>query len=143
MPDSPSDPRSPREPATPRAHGLSRESARILVADDEDGALTLMTDMLVYAGFTVIPAHDGVEAIRNARETHPDLALVDVMMPGMDGREVCRNMKAIPTLADVPVVLVSSADEREIDWRGSGAVAFIQKPFNLGELTELIRSHTS
>ena len=115
--------------------------ARILVADDEDGTLVLITTMLTYAGFTVIAARDGLEAVLRAREAAPDLALLDVMMPGLDGREVCRRMSADPALAPVPVILHSSADEREIDWRGCGAIAFLRKPFSVRELPELIRRH--
>src|SRR5687768_7125311 len=104
------DPARPPEPdsGTPSPGA----SPRILVADDEDGTLTLLVTALTYSGFTVIPANDGLEALLRARESPPDLALLDVMMPGMDGREVCRRMDADPALTHVPVILHSSADER-------------------------------
>ena len=115
--------------------------ARILVADDEDGTLTLLTTMLTFAGYSVIPARDGLEAIERARAAPPDLALLDIMMPGMDGREVCRRMGSDPALTHIPVILHSSADERDIDWRGCGADAFLAKPFSLRELPALIEHH--
>ncbi len=115
--------------------------ARILVADDESGTLELMVDVLTYYGFEVERARDGLEALLRVRELRPDLALLDVMMPGMDGREVCRQMKADPTLARIPVVLHSSADEYDIDWRGSGAAAFLPKPFSIRQLADFVRRH--
>lgn len=117
--------------------------ARILVADDEDGTLTLLVTALTYSGFTVIPARDGLEALLRARESPPDIALLDVMMPGMDGREVCRRMDADPALTHIPVILNSSADERDIDWRGCGADAFVRKPFSIRDLGALVRKHLS
>ena len=116
---------------------------RILVADDEDGTLSLMSSVLVYAGFTVVAARDGREALLRARESPPDLALLDVMMPGMDGREVCRRMAADPALAHVPVILHSSAVERDVDWRACGADAFLAKPFSTRALPDLVRRHLS
>lgn len=114
---------------------------RILAADDEDGSLSLMVTALTYADFTVIPVRDGLEALLRARESPPDIALLDVMMPGMDGREVCRRMAADPALTHVPVILHSAADERDIDWRGCGADAFLRKPFNIRDLPDVIRRH--
>jgi DNA-binding response OmpR family regulator len=100
-----------------------------------------MAASLTYAGFLVVTARDGAEALDRARESAPELALLDVMMPGMDGREVCRRMGVDPELAQVPVILQSAADERDIDWRACGAVAFLSKPFNLRELPNLVRRH--
>jgi DNA-binding response OmpR family regulator len=126
-------------PATQAPEGAALP--RILVADDEDGTLTLLTTALTFAGYAVIAARDGLEAIRLARAAPPDLALLDVMMPGMDGREVCRRMGSDPALTNVPVILHSSADEQDIDWRGCGADAFLAKPFSIRELPALIEHH--
>ena len=131
--------RQPDRGAEPSA--TARKSWRILVADDEEGTLVLMSTMLAYAGFTVVAARDGLEALLRARESAPDLALLDVMMPGLDGREVCRRMSADPALAHVPVILESAADERDIEWRACGAVAFLPKPFNIRELPGLVQQH--
>ena len=128
-------------PATQAPEGAALP--RILVADDEDGTLTLLTTALTFAGYVVIPARDGLEAIRLARAAAPDLALLDVMMPGMDGREVCRRMGSDPALTNVPVILHSSADEQDVDWRGCGADAFLAKPFSIRELPTLIEHHLS
>jgi DNA-binding response OmpR family regulator len=125
------------------AAALPGTRPRVLVADDEEGTRALMAEMLSHSGFDVVQAHDGTEALARARATPPDLALVDVMMPGMDGREVCRRMGADPALTHVPVILHSSADERDVDWRGVGADAFLQKPFRIAQLPEFVRRHLS
>jgi DNA-binding response OmpR family regulator len=127
-------------------HGPSQPAGRalrVLVADDEDGTLSLLVTALTFAGFTVIPARDGVEALTLARKELPDIALLDVMMPGMDGREVCRRMDSDPALTHVPVILHSSADEKDIDWRRCGADAFLAKPFSVREVPGFLTSHLS
>ena len=130
-------------PGAPAPGAAGTERPRVLVADDEEGTRSLMTEMLRYAGFDVVEARDGLEALVRAREAPPDLALLDVMMPGMDGREVCRRMGADPALTHVPVVLHSAADERDVDWRGCGADAFLHKPFRIARLPDLVRQHLS
>jgi DNA-binding response OmpR family regulator len=116
---------------------------RVLVADDEEGTLALLTEMLTHSGFDVVPALDGQEALRLARQAPPDLALLDVMMPGMDGREVCRRMGADPALTHVPVILTSAAEERDVAWRACGADAFLPKPFRIARLPAFVRQHLS
>ncbi|MGZ8493478.1 MAG: response regulator [Gemmatirosa sp.] len=123
--------------------GTAPPRPRVLVADDEEGTLGLMAEMLAHAGFDVVQARDGIEALARAREAPPDLALLDVMMPGLDGREVCRRMSADPALTKVPVVLHSAADERDIDWRACGADAFLQKPFRIARHPEVVREQLS
>ena len=114
--------------------------ARILVADDEEGTLALLTDVLTYGGFAVVQARDGLEALALAHDHPPALALLDVMMPGLDGREVCRRMRADDGLARVPVILCSATAIAPADWRAAGAAAFLQKPFPMRDLTELVRA---
>jgi DNA-binding response OmpR family regulator len=113
-------------------------TVRILVADDEPGTLALLSEMLTYSGFAVIEAHDGLEALVRAREMKPQLAVLDVMMPGMDGRAVCRQLHGDHA---IPVILCSAADESVIDWRGAGAAGFLQKPFPISRLAEMVRQH--
>ena len=119
---------------------MSRDSPqRCLVADDEPTTLELFTVALEHAGFAVTGAQDGLEAMRQVRDVRPDLALLDVMMPGMDGREICRAIKGDPALSDVIVVLHSAADEQDVEWRAAGADGFLQKPFQLRRLVEYVR----
>jgi DNA-binding response OmpR family regulator len=112
---------------------------RVLVADDEPAITTLMADMLTYAGFGVLRAHGGAEALTLARTERPDVILLDVMMPDLDGRDACRALKMDHVLQHIPVALFSSADERDVHWRGAGADAFLQKPFSIRELPAFVR----
>ncbi len=113
-------------------------SARVLVADDEPAVTEVMGMALDAAGYHVLTAHDGVEALELVRRERPDVALLDVMMPRMDGREVCRRIKGDPELANTPVVLVSAMDEADVDWRDVGADAFLQKAFDILSLPRLV-----
>jgi CheY-like chemotaxis protein len=111
----------------------------ILVVDDERGTVALMREMLEYAGFRVEHAHDGLEALARARELQPVLVLSDVMMPGLDGRDLCRELRADPALKATVIVLHSSMDERDVAWHAAGADAFLQKPFRISELPGRVR----
>lgn len=95
--------------------------------------------MLTYAGFDVVTAGDGLEALVRVHESPVAVALIDVMMPGLDGRQVARAIRDDPALAHTRVVLHSSADEQDVDWRGAGADLFIQKPFPIRELPGILR----
>jgi CheY-like chemotaxis protein len=117
-------------------------SARVLVADDEPAITELVATILGFAGFAVMRAHDGAEALRVARESRPDVIFLDVMMPKMDGRDVCRAITRDAVLRGIPVVLFSSADEADVEWRAAGAVAFLQKPFDIRRLPDLVRKLT-
>lgn len=120
--------------ATPRA--------RVLVADDEPAITALVDTMLRHAGFDVVQAQGGVEAVALARLHRPDLILLDVMMPDLDGRDACKLLKMDRALRSIPVVLISSADERDVHWRGAGADGFLRKPFDIRELPETVRRFT-
>jgi DNA-binding response OmpR family regulator len=114
---------------------------RVLVADDEPAITALVAEMLGYAGFTVVQAHGGTDAISLARQEKPDLVLLDVMMPDLDGRDACKVLKMDQALEGVPVILFSSADERDVHWRGAGADGFLQKPFSIRSLPDFVRAH--
>lgn len=111
---------------------------RVLVADDEHAITALVAEMLTYAGFEVLRVHGGAEALTVARAERPHLILLDVMMPDLDGRDACRALKMDQELRGMPVVLFSSADEDEVEWRGAGADAFLQKPFSIRALPDLV-----
>ena len=114
--------------------------AVVLVADDEPAITDLIAQALGANGFDVITAHDGARALELVRSERPDIVMLDVMMPGVDGREVTRRIKADPSLRGIPVVLFSSIDEAQVGWRKAGADAFIQKVFDVFDLPELLRS---
>ena len=114
---------------------------RVLVADDEPAITALVATMLRHAGFEVVQAHGGVEAISRSREQRPGVILLDVMMPDLDGRDTCKLLRMDRELEDVPILLFSSADEADVHWRAVGADGFLQKPFSIRELPDVLRRH--
>lgn len=106
--------------------------ARVLVVDDVDANVRLLEAKLTIEYYEVLTASDGPTAIRVAAEQKPDIILLDVMMPGMDGFETCRRIKADPVTAHIPVVLVTALDGREdrIVGLDAGADDFVTKPID-------------
>lgn len=118
-------------------------SGGIMVVDDTPSALHLMVELLSREGYTVRPASTGELALRSAMRTPPELILLDVQMPGMDGYAVCRKLKAEPTTAGVPVIFLSALNDTESRVRGLevGAQDFISKPFQAEEVLARVRTH--
>jgi adenylate cyclase len=115
---------------------------RILVADDNPSNVKLLEDLLGFHGYEVEAAFDGESALASLRARVPDLMLLDVLMPGLDGYEVCRAVRADPVLAMLPVVMVTALEDREERVRGldAGADDFLSKPLNPPELVARVRS---
>jgi CheY-like chemotaxis protein len=110
---------------------------RVLVADDEPLSVEMLALLLSFRGFDVVCAFNGEEALQRAREDKPDLILMDVVMPGLEGIDVTRALRADPELAERPVVLFSSNDEAEVAWQAAGANRFLQKPLDIRRLPDL------
>jgi two-component system phosphate regulon response regulator PhoB len=108
----------------------------LLVADDDEDILTLVQLRLSRSGFEVIVARDGEEALRLVRERHPDLAVLDWMMPKSSGLEVLRAIRADTETAGIPVILLTArASEADVqEGLDAGAVDYIAKPFSPQEL---------
>ena len=104
---------------------------KILVVDDEPVVVTLLKSPIESRGFKVEIATEGASAIEKAKEWRPDLILLDIVMPGMDGFEICRRLKATKELAAIPVVLFTASQETQLEElaREVGAVTVIKKPF--------------
>lgn len=114
--------------------------AKVLAVDDDPVVLRLLQVNLEMEGHEVVLAGDGAEAVTRAREHQPDVVLLDVMMPDVDGWAACEAMKADGDLAHVPVIFVSArAHDRDVD-RGTslGAEAYITKPFDPIDLLDLV-----
>jgi DNA-binding response OmpR family regulator len=118
------------------------EPANILVIEDDDIVGRTIERSLRGNEFKVTVANSGVEGIKSARRRPPDLTILDIIMPGMDGYTVCREFRADPLLADVPILFLTAKikDEDKITGFNAGADDYLCKPFNIDELTLRIRA---
>ena len=117
--------------------------ARVLVVDDLPANLDVLIAAVEGAGFTVLVATSGADALAVARRESPDIILLDVAMPGMDGFETCRQLKADGMTTDIPVIFLTAEhdSERIVAGLGLGAVDYILKPFRKGEVIARLRTH--
>jgi CheY-like chemotaxis protein len=115
-------------------------AARVLVVDDERKNRQLLEVMLGAAGHVVVTAECGADALTLAARERPDLILLDVMMPGMDGYHVAGRLKGEPATRHIPVVLLTALDDRNSKAHGlaAGADAFLTKPVNQAELAAVV-----
>src|SRR6266540_2339415 len=131
--------------AVPRGkeHAMS-EITTILIVDDEPAGRQTLDALLSSHGYHLLFAGNGPDALAQAAAHPPDLILLDVMMPGMDGFEVCRRLRADPLLGEVPVIMLTALDDRESRLQGieAGADDFISKPFDRVELRARVRTIT-
>jgi len=116
--------------------------ANILIAEDERDIRDLITFTLGFAGFEVVAASNGEEAVNLARQEIPDLILMDVRMPRMTGYEACAIMKADAKLKDIPVIFLSAKGQDSEIQTGlqAGAADYLLKPFAPDQLTERIQT---
>ncbi len=114
----------------------------VLVVDDQTINIQVVGTMLTREGYEVIPATSGAQALQRMAARQPDLVLLDVMMPDMDGFEVCRKLREHPDTSALPVIFVSAANDSEAMMRGleAGGVDYITKPFNKAELLVRVRN---
>jgi CheY-like chemotaxis protein len=125
-------------PASP-----SQTKPRILVVDDVLQNLQVVGTMLRNEGYDVMPAGSGPQALERVRVRLPDLILLDLMMPEMDGLEVCRRLKTDPAAQRIPIIFLTASNEMEHLVKGfeAGAVDYVTKPFNGPELLARVRTH--
>lgn len=118
-------------------------SANILVVDDTPENLGVIVDQLEEQGFRVAVAQDGEEAIRRAQRILPDLILLDVMLPGIDGFETCRRLKADELTRDTPVVFMTALTDSADKIKGfvAGGVDYVTKPFEAQEVLARVKTH--
>jgi len=115
-------------------------AVKILVVDDEPGVRGFLRDLLAEEGYEVVLASDGEEALGLAELENPEVILLDINMPGIDGIEVCKRLKAQEETRYIPIIIVTALDDRGFIAYLEGADDFVTKPFNPVELTFRIRS---
>ncbi len=120
---------------------MSEGTARILIVEDEEKLAKFVQLELGYEGYEVIVANDGLSGLMAARDSEPDLVLLDWMMPGLTGVEVCRRLRA--TGAMMPVILLTAKDgiEDRVAGLDAGADDYVVKPFSIEELLARVRAH--
>ncbi len=123
--------------------GDERPSATVLLVDDTPENIGLLLDELERVGYRVLVALDGVEALEVAARAEPELILLDVMMPGIDGYETCLRLKAAEATRDIPVIFMTALADPDARLRGFavGGVDYITKPFNRQEVRLRVRTH--
>jgi len=119
------------------------ERSIILIVDDNQTNLDVLFELLKNHGFKVLVAQDGESAIEQIEYIHPDLILLDIMMPGIDGFETCRRLKADPPTQDIPIIFMSALSDTVDKVKGfqTGAVDYITKPFQHEEVLSRIDTH--
>ena len=112
----------------------------VLIVDDEQMARTLLRLMLVRAGFNVYEAEDGFDALEKVRKNRPDIILLDVMMPGMDGFAVCEAVRKDPETIHLPIIMLSAKTDLDSINSGlrAGATTYLTKPISTEDLTRHI-----
>ncbi|MDI6891614.1 MAG: response regulator [Actinomycetota bacterium] len=114
---------------------------RILVVDDEPDIVALIRLKLMREGFEVVEAHNGEAAIKMVASSKPDLIILDIMMPGMNGWEVNERLKANPEYRDIPVIMLTALNEFDEQFKSlwAGVRDYITKPFDFDELVSSVR----
>jgi len=124
-------------------HTLPPLKRLILIVDDLPDNLQVLAGHLTDAGYEILAANSGPRALALVRNRIPDLILLDIMMPGMDGFQVCEALKADPDSAEIPVIFITARTETEdiVEGLEKGAVDYVTKPFKPAELLARVRTH--
>jgi DNA-binding response OmpR family regulator len=120
---------------------MHNKHATILIIDDEPEITEIVEVFLSNAGYTVVAENTAADGIKTARKIRPAVILLDIMMPGKDGYEVCNELKLEPTTADIPVIFLTGKDSRDDSGRSFkvGGDLFVKKPFSCERLLEIIK----
>lgn len=121
---------------------LSGDTPRILIADDDRDVRLVLVAILEAAGYETSEAANGIEALRVARADRPDLILLDLSMPKMDGMEAIRRLKSDPATAGIPVVMVTASGDEEMARAAvaAGAFAYVVKPWDNNQIERTVES---
>jgi two-component system, chemotaxis family, chemotaxis protein CheY len=125
------------------ADSSGRPAPVVLVVDDDPDILEALAEILEAEGFEVRRARNGEEALERLSPQRPDLILLDLMMPVMDGWEFSQRMRQRPSVADIPVIVLSADRNVGSKTKEIGAVGYLAKPFELGDLLDMVRASLS
>lgn len=115
---------------------------RILIVEDQEDNRAILRDLLTNAGFELVEANNGLDAVKIAERDRPDLILMDIQLPMIDGYEATRRIKSIPALSNIPVIAVTSyaLSGDEAKTRAAGCDDYVAKPFSPRDLLKRIRN---
>ena len=115
---------------------------KIFIADDESGFVSTLTSRLEFEGFETTTAADGKAAMEMIPDEKPDLILLDIMMPAMNGYQVCRELKENPDTSSIPILMLTAKSQESDKFWGqeAGADAYVTKPFDMDELIAEMRA---
>ncbi|MBM3235616.1 response regulator [Candidatus Poribacteria bacterium] len=124
-------------------NSTDKTDAKILIVDDVPANLNVLCQVLETEGYKIVAAPSGTVALQLAQRTQPDLILLDIMMPEMDGFETCRQLNANPATAEIPVIFITAKDEMNSVVKGFevGGVDYITKPFRYEEVRARVQTH--
>lgn len=122
------------------SYKIDISTARVLVIDDEPEITEIVETFLSDAGYKVSVENDSYKAVDKAREINPDVILLDIMMPGVSGYDICQELKNIPEFATTPVIFLTGKDRNDDQGRSfkAGGDMFIKKPFSCERLLEIV-----
>lgn len=132
----------PEKEVVERIRKFSDARPKILIVDDEMGTLLPLKRSLEAEDYIVLEAYEGNEAMRKSKAEIPDLIILDLMLPGMDGYEVCSRLKKDAHTGNIPIIMLTARDEvrDKVEGLEIGADDYVTKPFNLNELKARIKS---
>ena len=132
----------PEKEVETRIRGFSDARQKIMIVDDEMATLLPLKRSLEAQGYIVIEAYDGYQAIEKSKTEVPELIVLDLMLPGIDGFEVCAQLKKDKLTGKIPVIMLTAKDEvrDKVEGLEIGADDYVTKPFNLNELKARIRN---
>ncbi|MFZ3382493.1 MAG: response regulator [Candidatus Methanoperedens sp.] len=132
----------PEKEVETRIRGFSDSREKIMIVDDEMATLLPLKRSLEAQGYIVIEAYDGYQAIEKSKTERPELIVLDLMLPEIDGFEVCARLKKDEITGKIPVIMLTARDEvsDKVEGLEMGADDYVTKPFNLGELKARIKN---
>ncbi len=132
----------PEKEVEKRIRGFSDARQNIMIVDDEMATLLPLKRSLEAEGYRVLEAYDGYQAIEKSKTEMPELIILDLMLPGIDGFEVCAQLKKDKLTGKIPVIMLTAKDEvrDKVEGLEMGADDYVTKPFNLNELKARIRN---